>query len=248
MIPESKADPIPQQQNTEVKHPRPIQHLSPEYQVPQVSRIEELPQERQSLSRHVLSEAKLSHRSIHQSEATQRNQIGRWVYADGSVYEGEVRNNKRHGKGVLTFINHAVYEGEWFDGQMQGYGCLNYPDGRLGYQGSFWKDQFHGKGILYNETPAEGFDGPFNYEDFTQLGDNWTMYDGEFEYDKKHGKGILSLVNGEKYEGEFANDTVHGRGTFLTKNNEIIHGIWIKGKLMKIISSRKMGKPGSKFS
>jgi len=36
---------------------------------------------------------------------------------DGSSYEGEWKNNKMSGNGVMTHPNGEKYEGEWKDGQ-----------------------------------------------------------------------------------------------------------------------------------
>jgi hypothetical protein len=36
---------------------------------------------------------------------------------------------------------------------MEGFGKLYYQSGKLAYEGEWKKDQFMGKGILYNEVP-----------------------------------------------------------------------------------------------
>ena len=37
------------------------------------------------------------------------------LYKDGSLYEGDWVNNKRHGSGRLIYINGDCYEGDWHE-------------------------------------------------------------------------------------------------------------------------------------
>jgi hypothetical protein len=51
---------------------------------------------------------------------------GKYTYADGSVYEGEWRNNMKNGKGKYISVSGSVYEGEWKDDKMHGKGKYTY--------------------------------------------------------------------------------------------------------------------------
>ena len=42
-----------------------------------------------------------------------RNGKGRYQYPDGSVYEGEYKNDKKHGKGKFLYSNGDTYEGSY---------------------------------------------------------------------------------------------------------------------------------------
>lgn len=47
------------------------------------------------------------------------------VISDGDKYDGDWRNDERHGHGVMTYCgdNNSIqekYEGEWVEGRMQG--------------------------------------------------------------------------------------------------------------------------------
>lgn len=47
---------------------------------------------------------------------------GTYVYSDGTSYNGEWKDNKHHGKGILSFANGTHYEGEWQNHAMHGNG------------------------------------------------------------------------------------------------------------------------------
>ncbi len=59
-----------------------------------------------------------------------------YIYPDGSKYEGEWKNDKRHGRGVLTRPDGMRYEGEWADGKPNGKGILTSPNGEI--KGGMW--------------------------------------------------------------------------------------------------------------
>ena len=42
------------------------------------------------------------------------------MFPSGSVYEGEFRQEKRHGKGTYTFPDGRLYEGDWNDDKFCG--------------------------------------------------------------------------------------------------------------------------------
>lgn len=55
---------------------------------------------------------------------------GKYTYKDSNkVYEGDFKNNKKHGNGTLT-LDKYTYVGEFKDGQMQGKGTLTWKNGK----------------------------------------------------------------------------------------------------------------------
>ena len=50
-------------------------------------------------------------------------------YEDGSVYVGEVKDGKEHGRGIETYPDGTRYEGEYKDGKKHGRGIFTFPDG-----------------------------------------------------------------------------------------------------------------------
>ena len=61
------------------------------------------------------------------------------------LYEGEWKNNKRHGKGTMTWVM-GQYVGDWND-KLDGVGNLSLPNGKK-YSGEFKKDKYHGQGTM----------------------------------------------------------------------------------------------------
>lgn len=56
---------------------------------------------------------------------------GKYVYPDGSVYEGEWRGGKAHGRGTLMYSTGDRYAGEWVATQKQGQGEFIYSNGGI---------------------------------------------------------------------------------------------------------------------
>ena len=135
---------------------------------------------------------------------------------DNGVYEGEMANGSRHGKGKYTWNNGSEYEGDWVKGKKCGFGIYksyskNEKDGSTYlsyiYEGE-WKDgKHHGRGV------AKG------YKAFPLFGHvymNWS-YDGPWVDDKKHGRGVYRDWDGNAmhdmwkvFEGEWVDDTRQG--------------------------------------
>ena len=65
---------------------------------------------------------------------------------DGTIFEGEWKNNKREGKGICKYPDGAVYEGEFKNDKREGKGIFKFPDGGV-YEGEFKNNKVEGKGI-----------------------------------------------------------------------------------------------------
>lgn len=64
----------------------------------------------------------------------QREGFGRFLFKNGDVYEGEWIKNKKHGKGIYSyFTTGIVYEGEWCLGVKEGFG-------KVWKRGGDWED------------------------------------------------------------------------------------------------------------
>jgi hypothetical protein len=67
-------------------------------------------------------------------------------FPDGSVYDGEIKDGKRHGQGKFTFSDGEVYIGQ-YDNDQRTQGTLTFPNGDI-YQGTFKNGVIEGKWFL----------------------------------------------------------------------------------------------------
>ena len=113
------------------------------------------------------------------------------------VFSGEFKENKRHGYGVIKFLNKekdTIYEGQWASGLKEGTGRQVEPDDSQ-YIGSWSHGKRHGYGTLKISE----------YE----------HYAGEFYQGVKHKNGTEVFKKGDMYVGQYASGKFHGKGTFL---------------------------------
>jgi hypothetical protein len=84
------------------------------------------------------------------NEAFGRNDIvdgaGCYCWPDGSVYEGEWRGGRRHGRGVMRGPDGGTYAGEWADGRKHGDGKYKWASGAE-YEGRFMEGMKEGLGV-----------------------------------------------------------------------------------------------------
>lgn len=134
---------------------------------------------------------------------------GTCIYTDGTRYDGEWKDDKRNGLGVLTWdirIKHVgyfwgkgpspknlnSYEGDWMDDQREGYG-IQRDRGSGMYQG------------LWKNGQREGF-GRYEWENANGKITNDHYYEGEWHHDKREGYGKVEDPKGVVFEGKWMND------------------------------------------
>ena len=80
-----------------------------------------------------------------------RDGSGELRYADGRLYTGDCVDDRKEGQG--TYEDEAgLYSGGWSGDKREGEGVMEYRDGRR-YEGSFAHDRKHGRGVLYFAQP-----------------------------------------------------------------------------------------------
>lgn len=152
-----------------------------------------------------------------------------------SFYEGEWRDNKRHGYGKDIWSDGSQYEGFFHEGKKQGKGKMEWNDGSR-YVGEFVNDKIHGFGeyswkdgrVYFGEWRDNHMNGKglFTWED-------GKSYEGDYLQDLKHGYGVFQWSNGEKYMGMWKQGKQEGLGRFFNENGEEKKGEWVDGKLIK---------------
>jgi hypothetical protein len=78
--------------------------------------------------------------------------FGKYTYADGDEYIGEVRDGLPHGEGTYMYANGDKYVGQFNDDKRHGQGTYSWASGDK-YVGSYVNDQRHGQGTF---TFADG--------------------------------------------------------------------------------------------
>jgi len=140
------------------------------------------------------------------------NGLGKIVFASGSTYEGNVRDDMMWGEGVLAdTLTNSVYSGSWVEDRREGFGRLQHEHGE--YVGNYLSNKRHGQG---KESDVEGtFEGLFNNGERVSGRMNYlsgAVYIGELKDDLKHGLGKFIDEEGELYVGRFEGDEYKGPG------------------------------------
>ena len=135
-------------------------------------------------------------------------------YADGSEYQGEWQDGKRHGIGTYISPTGTRYDGEQENDGASGHGVCHYADG-MKYDGEFESGERHGKGVLIS---PEG-----------------DRYEGQFKYDLVNGEGIYIWGDGVRSEGEFREGKPWNVVGY-DENGEIC-GLITNGKVQEVYTS-----------
>lgn len=152
------------------------------------------------------------------------------VFPDGR-YRGMVNGmGKPHGTGTMEFNDGTEYDGEWRDSKFEGEGVLTINDGESKYTGQFQKGKPHGEGCFvyangekYTGSWVNGkMDGTGVYEFMKN-----EKYDGQWKENKQHGRGKYEYESGCSYEGQWRNGVREGYGIFKQKKGEYA-GDWSK--------------------
>ena len=155
-----------------------------------------------------------------QIKANQTNKCPSSGYKDNCIgiinhnngrYEGNFKNNKKHGSGSYYFTNGDRFIGNYKNGDVIS-GSYTYKSGQR-FTGKFTK-----KGSPTSGT--ERYVGKWKGDKYVGNFNNW----------KRHGQGTFFYKNGDKHFGEWKKGKRHGIGTYTFKNGKIKKGIWENGK------------------
>jgi hypothetical protein len=118
-----------------------------------------------------------------------REGYGKYIWASGSIYEGEYKDDEINGKGKLIWARGDTYEGEWKDNKRHGKGKMINADGTI-YEGDWKDDKINGVGKY--------------------IGADGAIYEGEHKDDKRNGVGKYIFANGYILEGVWKDDNFVG--------------------------------------
>lgn len=134
---------------------------------------------------------------------------GRLSNGDGDFYEGGLKNDHKHGTGIMRFADGRMFEGEYIRGQMI-QGKMTYQDGSV-YGGSWVDGMRHGRGKCIFVDGSE--------------------YEGEFREGNFHGHGKMTWNDGGWYVGEWCEGEMHGKGKEIRPDGSLRHdGDWSRGQ------------------
>lgn len=155
-------------------------------------------------------------------------------------YKGEMLNGKRNGFGVCKYENGSVYMGEWKDNKYHGKGKLIYSEGddREYLEGVYSEHKANGhcifkfkNGDCYEGNMTDGkITGHFKY---TQS--DGYVYEGDMVASEKHGKGKLTYPISspiDYYDGEWLNNNPCGHGIRMYKDGTSWEGEWKLGNMI----------------
>eukprot|EP00826_Nyctotherus_ovalis_P050332 TRINITY_DN6156_c0_g1_i1.p1 TRINITY_DN6156_c0_g1~~TRINITY_DN6156_c0_g1_i1.p1 ORF type:complete len:261 (-),score=17.60 TRINITY_DN6156_c0_g1_i1:221-1003(-) len=134
--------------------------------------------------------------------------VGTLYCANGEQYEGDWRDDKKHGHGIYTYQDGGKYDGQWKSDVREG-------------KGSGWRE---GVGVL-TEANKNLYNGWFKEDKRNERGvqyySNGDKYNGDWVDDKRDGQGIaqkslgtLYYANGGRYNGSWKDDMRDGFGRF----------------------------------
>jgi len=191
-----------------------------------------------------------------------RHGPGVMFFADGATrYEGDWVEGKRHGRGRLTFSEPDddetphFYDGEWKNDAKHGFGVFRYPNGDK-YEGEWCRDAKHGRGTMrwvgdgrnemykgeWRDGKAHGRGAHVWFRDVDRSADEASdvapsrfsasanKYVGAFVDGKRHGHGVFSYADGAKYVGAFFEDEKHGQGVYAFEDGSAFRGAFERDK------------------
>jgi hypothetical protein len=163
---------------------------------------------------------------------------GKMTYANGVKYDGNWKDDERHGEGIMLSNDSRQESSKWNHDIKTGthtqespaseYGAVYVEDGYCGengskcevitiqlasgalYAGGYENGKMHDKGIYQWATGA--------------------TYDGWFEFGKKEGEGKMKYMNGNEYNGKYKGGKKHGEGTYTYANGDVYKGKWNYGQ------------------
>ena len=155
------------------------------------------------------------------------------IVEDNSAYEGEWKNGKRDGLGILSWKDVSKFIGNFIEDKVMGFGKLWHEDGDV-YTG-YWND-FQADGVgIYKTNAQASHEGYWKNDKQNGYGiEKWprgSSYIGEYQDGNKEGIGSLNFEGNGGFEGEFKGGCISGVGVFFFSDNRRYEGEWKNNKM-----------------
>ena len=161
-----------------------------------------------------------------------RNGKGRMTWASGQTYDGDWRDDVAVGEGALVFVNGDRYQGQVKDGTPEGRGRKHFANGDS-YEGNFVNGIADGEGI-HTQKDGSRYTGQFKAGIKSGRGKYaWASgqsYDGEWVDDRPEGKGSMVFANGDRFEGQVSNGLPQGQGVKTYASQDRYEGGFAQGE------------------
>jgi hypothetical protein len=153
-----------------------------------------------------------------------------------ATYIGQISDEKQQGIGRMVYNDGTILEGEWKEGLLDGYGRIISWDGVM-QEGYFVKGVIHGKGkrktypqfIGQDRINQTYYEGDFEEGQMTGKGKktyyDGNYYEGEFLNGQRHGHGMETYHSQKAaYEGQWVNGLKCGAGEERYQNGDRYEG------------------------
>ena len=159
--------------------------------------------------------------------------FGKSVHRDGQTYEGEFRNGRLHGRGIMTSAGGTRIEGQWRNGVLEGTAVIVTRGGDR-YEGETRNYLPNGKGVA-TWANGEHYEGDWVNGNMEGQGvatsPDGSRYEGEWKRRLPSGKRTRTDAQGNRFEGTFEAGLQEGRGVATFANESRYEGEFSKGKL-----------------
>jgi hypothetical protein len=148
-------------------------------------------------------------------EIAHRN--GKWINCNGEIYEGEFKEGIPHGKVKYSNSKGDFYSGDYNNGIQSGKGVYFHGSGNI-YSGNFLYGMPNGKGIFFfmnGDIYSGNFSNGLPNEKGMYFYSNGKTYSGKYKEGKRDGNGVMLFADGSIYSGLFENGSTIGKGKLL---------------------------------
>lgn len=154
----------------------------------------------------------------------------------GDRYEGDFRENKREGRGILFKADGSRYEGEFKNDLPEGHGVSYLPGGAT-IEAEFKNGLANGFGVVLMASGGRylgGFrNGMYDGRGTFITHDN-IRFDGEWHEGVQNGPGTITHPDGMRIEGQMRNTKPDGAACVIRRNGERTCGTWRDGKMVSV--------------